>query len=120
MNEFKFHHSERYTSREKPFGRKYPREMLALRKNLDRTIGMLQMLEMPITQIKFGPLRYEGGRVFRLSPQGGGKGLNNELRLYFSVDESEKTIYLLALGTKSDQNADIQYCKKEAQTMEVS
>ena len=81
-------------------------------KNLYSTLEMLGELSLPIHQIKFGPLKCEFGNVFRLSPQGGGVGLK-PIRLYFSIDESKKILYLLCLGTKTRQSEDIKYCKEE-------
>ena len=86
--------------------------MEAIRKNLFRTIEIHEELSLPLTQIRFGPLRYESDGIFRLSQQGGGKGLA-QVRLYFAIDEAEKILYLLYLGTKTQQFQDIKQAKKE-------
>ena len=112
MYGFKVQQSERFRSRFKRYTKKHKKEMEAIRKNLYSTLEMLGELSLPIHQIKFGPLKCEFGNVFRLSPQGGGVGLK-PIRLYFSIDESKKILYLLCLGTKTRQSEDINYCKRE-------
>ena len=90
------------------------------RKNLDRTLALLDTMDIPIHQLArgFGPLKCEFGDVFRVNQQGKGAGLA-QLRLYFRVDKQERELYLLCLGIKRSQPKDIQYCKKEIKKIEV-
>ena len=117
MDDYITHESDRYSSRFRGYIKKYPREMENIRKNLDRTLNLLDEMNLSIHQLarSFGPLKCEFGDVFRVSQQGKGAGLA-QVRLYFRIDKEEKNLYLLCLGTKKLQSEDIKYCKKEVKT----
>ena len=87
-----------------------------IRKNLERTVDIVNMLDKSIHQINFGPLRCEFGNVFRVSEQGTGAGLT-PVRLYFFFNKEEKILHLLCLGTKTRQRDDLNYCKEVMQRM---
>ncbi len=112
IEDYKTHEFSRYTSRLKGYNRKYPREMTNIRKNLDRTLYLVDELDISIHQLarSFAPLRCEFDDVFRVTQQGTGAGLA-QVRLYFRIEKPERFLYLLGLGTKDRQSADIKYCK---------
>lgn len=62
-------------------------------------------------QAKFGFVHPEPAGVLAIDQKGGGQGLK-ETRLYIFPDVTEKVVYLLTIGEKSDQGADIAKCKK--------
>ena len=88
-----------------------------IRNTIHRTIAIHERSNKSIHQIAagIGPVKCEFADVFRVSEQGKGAGLT-PIRLYFCVNKTEKVLYLLALGPKlprSQQQDDINYCKKE-------
>ena len=114
LDDFEVIECERYTSRLEQYEkkRKYRREVDNTRKNLDRSLSLHIMLERPLHNIDFAPLRCEFGDVFRVSEQGKGTGLA-PFRLYFALDESQKKLYLLCIGHKDQQKVDLEYCKEQ-------
>jgi hypothetical protein len=109
--------SDRFCSRLNKYLKNHPREMSNIRNTIHRTIAIHERSNKSIHQIAagIGPVKCEFADVFRVSEQGKGAGLT-PIRLYFCVNKTEKVLYLLALGPKlprSQQQDDINYCKKE-------
>ncbi len=58
----------------------------------------------------------EQAGVLAIDQKGGGANLQ-ETRLYTYADDDTKTVYLIAIGDKDAQHADVEYSKNFVKTM---
>jgi hypothetical protein len=98
-----------YLVRSKRYEKKRWRELEAVLDNLDTFVKTLQN-GVKSGQIKFGFIHPEPHGVLALDQKGGGSNLA-QTRLYVYPDEEKEVLYLLTLGDKQSQRADIQFCK---------
>ena len=97
------------TSSFKHFSKRHPREFAACFSNLDRAVNSLNA---GLTLDQLGSTRYfasEGDGLFRIGQTG--VPHPHESRLYVYIVLSDSVIYVLTIGDKSTQDADIVRCK---------
>jgi hypothetical protein len=96
------------------FAKKNPMENTSLFSNLQRLIDILNSGHK-IGTFKFGWFRAEKEGVYRVG-QSGMKDAE-ESRLYIYPDDVEKLIYILNIGTKNGQGADINAAVESARVI---
>ena len=79
-------------------------------RNLKRYLAHLDISNHS-KQLQAGYLHPEPGGVVAIDQKGGGGNLQ-ETRLYTYADDAKKVVYLIAIGDKASQHADIEYCKE--------
>jgi len=99
----------------KHYARKRPNELAAVLRNLDRYMKFLAVSKNS-KGLQAGYLHHEPGGVVAVDQKGGGANLQ-ETRLYTYADDNAKTVYLIAMGDKDTQHADIEYCKQFVKTL---
>ena len=92
------------------FSKKRRRELLAMLDNLDTYLQTLRAGVKPL-QVKHGFMHDEPLGVVAIDQKGGGKGLA-ESRLYVFPDADRQHLHLITIGLKSDQKADIDFCRQ--------
>lgn len=90
------------------YAKKRPRELQAVLDNLDTFQKALNAGAKP-QQVKVGFLHPEPHGVLAVDRKGGGNNLQ-QTRLYLFPWEPTTTLYLLTLGDKRSQSADIEKC----------
>jgi len=94
---------------EKHYAKKHPRELAAIFRNLQRYRVLLR--QSPNSKaVQAGYLHREPGGVIAVDQKGGGANLQ-ETRAYTYADDEKKILYLITLGNKSSQRADIELSK---------
>jgi putative component of toxin-antitoxin plasmid stabilization module len=96
------------TGKFKRFAKDYSREYELLFANLDKVLGVLRAGNK-IGSFQIGFFRSEGDGVYRIG-QTGVEGAQ-ESRLYIYPDQENQTMYILTIGTKNHQQADINDAK---------
>ena len=91
------------------YAKKRPNELAAVLRNLDRYLKLLAVSKNS-KAVQAGYLHPEPSGVLAVDQKGGGANLQ-ETRLYTYADDDTKTVYLIAIGDKDAQHADIEYCK---------
>lgn len=95
---------------QKYYARKRPNELAAVLRNLERYIKLLNVLKNS-KAAQAGYLHPEPSGVLAIDQKGGGGSLQ-ETRLYTYADDETKTVYLIAIGNKASQYADVEYSKE--------
>jgi hypothetical protein len=104
-----------FERRRKRYEKKRRRELVAVLGNLDRFFKALLAGTRPY-HVKGGFVHYEPHGVIALTEQGGGGSLQ-ATRLYTYPSESEEVLYLITLGDKQTQPADIKYCSQFVESL---
>ena len=99
-----------YTRKFKKFHKKHSREAIAVLNNLDTYHKTLNRGINPL-QIKAGWIHPETQGAVAIDQKGGGKDLL-QTRLYIYPDVESGTVYLITIGDKNSQKADIADCRK--------
>lgn len=107
--------SDFFESRFRRFQKKHPNEALAVLNNLDTYLTVLKTGINPLN-IKLGFLHNEPNGIKAID-QKGGKGKLKQTRLYVFSDATKKVLHLINIGDKTDQNTDIQECRKFIKTL---
>lgn len=94
------------------FEKKRPRELAAVLVNLQTYLTALNAGSQPL-QIGYRFIHPEGHGVVAIDQKGGGKSLA-ETRLYAYPDAVERILYLLTIGDKNSQRADVLQCHEYA------
>jgi hypothetical protein len=97
------------------YAKKRPNELAAVLRNLNRYIKLLAVSKNS-KAVQAGYLHPEPGGVLAVDQKGGGANLQ-ETRLYTYADDDAKTVYLIAIGDKAAQHADVEYCKSFVKTL---
>ncbi len=100
---------------QKHYSKKRPKELAAVMRNLDRYFKLLTVSKNS-KALQAGYLHTEQSGVLAIDQKGGGGNLQ-ETRLYTYADDDTKTVYLIAIGDKGDQHADVEYCKDFLNTL---
>lgn len=100
---------------QKHYSKKRPNELAAVMRNLDRYIKLLNVSKNS-KALQAGYLHPEQSGVLGIDQKGGGGNLQ-ETRLYTYADDDTKTVYLIAIGDKDAQHADVEYCKAFVNTL---
>lgn len=87
------------------YEKKHSRELAAVLNNLSRYLALLNCSKNARCAIA-GYLHSEPHGVVAIDQKGGGSGLQ-ETRLYVYPDEASKLLYLITIGNKDTQQADI-------------
>lgn len=93
---------------QKHYSKKRPNELAAVMRNLDRYFKLLTVSKNS-KAVQAGYLHTEQSGVLAIDQKGGGGNLQ-EMRLYTYADDDTKTVYLIAIGDKDDQHAEVEYC----------
>ena len=94
----------------KRYGKKRPSELGAVLHNLKRYHDLLNESKHP-RLVQAGFMHSESMGIIAIDQKGGGSGLQ-ETRLYTFADDTTRTLWLITLGNKQTQNADIQTSRK--------
>lgn len=97
------------------YAKKRPNELAAVLRNLGRYMRLLAISKNS-KAVQAGYLHPEPCGVLAVDQKGGGGNLQ-ETRLYTYADDETKTVYLIAIGDKHAQHADIEYCKTFVTTL---
>ena len=98
----------------KHYQKKHPSELAAVLRNLERYLSLLNTTANPKCA-QAGFLHPEPAGVVAVAQNGGGGNLQ-ETRLYTYPDAASKLLYLITIGNKSEQPADIEFAKDFVQT----
>lgn len=101
---------------QKHYSKKHPRELAGVLVNLQRYLKQLDQSPNAKAVVAAGFLHSEPAGVMAIDQKGGGPGLQ-ETRLYTFADDSTKTVWLITIGNKSEQPADIQFCRKFVESL---
>jgi hypothetical protein len=96
------------------FNSKHPREYDSLFANLDKIIQLLDSGNR-VGGFNVGFFRSEGGGVYRIGQTGVPRA--KESRLYVYPDEDAKIMYVINVGSKEDQQSDINDAKGIVKTI---
>jgi putative component of toxin-antitoxin plasmid stabilization module len=99
-----------YEKKVKAWPKKHHRELLAMYDNLDTLLTALNR-GAKVGSFKFGFMHPEPRGVIAIDQKGGGPGLK-ETRLYTYPRSALQVLYLITVGDKSTQKADIQYASQ--------
>ncbi|MEI7732235.1 MAG: hypothetical protein WCO56_21850 [Verrucomicrobiota bacterium] len=95
---------------QKHYAKKRPNELAAVIRNLGRYVALLNVSKNS-KSVQAGYLHTEQSGVLAIDQKGGGGNLQ-ETRLYTYAADETKTVYLIAIGDKSAQHDDVEYCKR--------
>lgn len=99
-----------FESRFERFKKKHPEETKAVLNNLDTYMATLNAGTNPMN-VKAGFIHHEPDGIKAID-QRGGKGGLMQTRLYIYPDINTKIVHVISVGDKTDQNSDIQECRK--------
>lgn len=91
------------------YEKKRPTELAAVLHNLKRYMAQLNAAPNP-KAVMAGYLHPEPMGVVAVDQRGGGGNLQ-ETRLYLYPDEEQKVLYIITIGNKDEQSADVEFCK---------
>jgi len=95
------------------FEKKLPEELKAILDNLDTYFRVLNECGSPM-QVMFGFIHNEPEGIKAIDQKGGGKRTKpRQARLYVFPDSLNNTLYLLKMGTKTNQRDDISNCREQ-------
>jgi hypothetical protein len=104
----------RWEHDQKWYAKKRPNELAAALRNLERYLAFLS--KVPNSKVlQAGFIHPEPADVVAIDQSAGGGNLE-ETRLYVYPDDSEKIVYLITIGNKAEQSADIQCSKGFVET----
>lgn len=101
--------TEEYGRRHKDYQKNHPRELQAVLDNLNVYFQALLGGVKPL-QIRHGFMHTEPQGVVSIDQKGGGKSLA-QTRLYVYPDTDTETLYVITLGDKRSQKANLAYCR---------
>lgn len=102
--------SDIFARRLRRYQKRHPDETLAVLDNLDTFMRALNSGVRP-TQIQAGFVHREPRGVIAIDQSGALRKLR-ETRLYIYPSELEDTVYVITIGDKDSQHADLQDCRK--------
>ncbi len=110
--------TDKYVRSYKRYVKKHPGELVAMLSNLDFYHHAINRLGNPL-QIKAGFIHTEPKGIIAIDQKGGKQKVKlKQTRLYVYPNSKEKNLYLLVIGDKKTQQADIKYCKDFVKKME--
>ena len=95
---------------QKHYSKKRVNELAAVMRNLKRYLAHLSIAKNSKC-VEAGYLHSESNGIIAIDQKGGGGNLQ-ETRLYTYADDDKKVVYLIAIGDKNAQHADVEYCKE--------
>jgi hypothetical protein len=96
------------------YEKKHPGELAAVLRNLKRYVAQLESAPNP-RGVQAGFLHGEAKGVVAIDQKGGGGNLQ-ETRLYTYADGARKVLYLITVGNKNEQPADVEMSKNFVET----
>ena len=94
------------------YEKKRKNELKAVLNNLDRYMAALQMVKHP-KLVSAGYIHPEQKGVVSIDQKGGSqKGKLQQTRLYLYADVKVNQVYLLRIGSKKRQQADVTFCSQ--------
>lgn len=93
------------------YEKKKPNELLAVLNNLDRYMATLGLVGHP-KFVSAGFIHPEQKGVVSLDQKGRSKVKLQQTRLYLYPDVDNKRVFLLKIGNKNQQQADVTYCSQ--------
>ena len=100
----------RWSKDQRFYAKKRPSELAAVLHNLERYLEQITAAPNPKV-VQGGYLHPEPGGVVAIDQKGGGGNLQ-QTRLYTYAYAERNVLYLIAIGDKQSQPADIQFCSK--------
>jgi hypothetical protein len=91
------------------YGKKHPKELAAVLRNLCRYQQQLDLVDNAAL-VKAGYIHDEPHGVVAIDQKGGGSSLQ-ETRLYAYPDQTKNLIYLITIGNKDTQQDDLNLCR---------
>jgi len=119
MEQWKLEPLEKYLRMLKHYEKKKYDECLALTDNLDTYYDALCKFDNPL-QVKVGFIHDEPDGIKGIDQRGVLKKKLRESRLYVFPDVSSKKLYLLTIGDKGSQGADIQFCREYVRSLKIN
>lgn len=111
MSEWLTQQIHRYETDRAHYEKKLPNEPRAMLNNLDTYFGALQECGNPL-QVTGGFIHKESDGIKAIDQKGGGQKVKlQQARLYVYPDLNTNTLYLLAIGDKTSQRDDINFCR---------
>ena len=102
--------TDRWDKDQRHYVKKHPAELAAVLRNLERYLALLGVSKNP-RAVYAGYLHPEGGGVLAVDQKGGGGNLQ-ETRLYTFACEERHIVYLITIGNKDTQAADIRLSRR--------
>jgi hypothetical protein len=106
---WKIERSDFFESRFKRFQKKHENEAKSVMVNLQTYLTSLSVSKHSLT-VKHGFLHNEPDGI-KAVDQRGGEGNLMETRVYVYPEDETQTLHVMSIGTKQDQNSDIQECR---------
>jgi len=97
------------------YEKKRPNELAAVMRNLERYLKQLNLAPNS-KAVSAGYLHPEPGGILAIDQKGGGGNLQ-ETRLYTYADDVKRVVYLITIGNKDSQAADIALSKDFVETL---
>lgn len=111
MSEWLTQQIPRYESNFAYYEKKFPNELRAMLNNLDTYFGALKECGNPL-QVTGGFIHKESDGIKAIDQKGGGQKVKlQQARLYVYPDINTNTLYLLAIGDKTSQRDDVNFCR---------
>lgn len=94
------------------YQKKHPDELVAVMDNVDTYFRTLMKLGNPL-QVQAGFIHKEPAGVKAIDQKGGKRKVKlQQTRLYIYPDTDKLTLFLFAIGNKTNQSEDIRYCQE--------
>jgi hypothetical protein len=100
----------------KYYEKKHPDELAAVLRNLKRYLALLEVAPNP-RAVQAGFLHPEPMGIVAVDQRGGGGNLQ-ETRLYTYAEAARDLLYLITIGNKNEQPADIELSKKFVESIQ--
>lgn len=112
--------TEKFENQKNRWPKKHKRELAAVMSNLEKVFLAFRDGAKIEAVRTFGFIHSEPAGVLAIDQKGGhGQGLK-EVRLYVYPDTETKVLYVIILGDKKSQKADIKYCSDCVQSLKES
>jgi len=119
MNRWVIETTDQYERDFKYFEKKLPNELRAMIDNLDTYFKILNECGNPL-QVMTGFIHHEPEGIKGIDQKGGGqKAKLQQARLYIYPNVSNNTLYLLKIGTKTNQRADITSSREQVRRIKA-
>lgn len=111
MSEWFTQQIPRYENNLADYEKKLPNELRAMLNNLATYFGALKECGNPL-QVTGGFIHKESDGIKAIDQKGGGQKVKlQQSRLYIYPDINTNTLYLLAIGNKTSQRDDVNFCR---------
>ena len=112
MIEWKLTKTDKFVRDFEYYQKKHPNELVAVMDNVDTYFRTLKKLGNPL-QIQAGFIHREPAGIKAIDQKGGKQKVKlQQTRLYVYPDIDRSTLFLFAIGNKTNQSEDIRYCQE--------